>query len=92
MLSALSPASAVGAAPPAAIPDAVFTEVAVLGSTAYWHGEVAWLETTLGHTQSQLVLAREQYHLAMEELVLHSSRTVQRGSGGKGKGKAKVEK
>ncbi|KAN0128002.1 hypothetical protein V8E53_014179, partial [Lactarius tabidus] len=85
--SALSPASAAGAAPSVAIPEAVFTEVAVLGSAAYWRGEVVWLETTLGHTQSQLVLAMEQYRLAMEELVLRSSRTVQRGSSGKGKGK-----
>jgi hypothetical protein len=91
-LSAPSPASAAEAAPSAAIPEAVFTEVAALGSAAYWRGEVAQLETTLSHTQSQLVLAREQYHLVMEELVLHSSCTVQRGSGGKGKGKAKVEK
>jgi hypothetical protein len=91
-LSSLSPALAAGAAPSAAIPEAVFTEVAVLGSAAYWRGEVARLETTLGHTQSQLVLAREQYHLVMEELVLHSSRTVQQGSGSKGKRKAKAEK
>jgi hypothetical protein len=72
--------------------DAVFTEVAVLGSAAYWHNEVVQLETTLSHTQSQLVLAKEQYHLVMEELVLHSSHTVQQGSSGKGKGKAKAEK
>ncbi|KAN0136450.1 hypothetical protein V8E53_005818, partial [Lactarius tabidus] len=79
--SAPSPASAARAAPSVAIPEAVFTEVAALGSAAYWRGEVVQLETTLGHTQSQLVLAREQYCLSMEELVLRSSRTVQRGSG-----------
>jgi hypothetical protein len=90
--SALSPTSAARAAPSVAILEAIFTEVAVLGSAAYWCGEVVRLETTLGHTQSQLVLAREQYRLAMEELVLHSSHTVQQGSGGKGKGKAGAEK
>jgi hypothetical protein len=85
--SAPSPASAVEVAPPVALPDAAFAEVAALGSAAYWRGEIARLETTLSHTQSQLAFSREQYRLAMEELMLRSSRTARQGSGSKRKAK-----
>jgi hypothetical protein len=70
------------------LPTAVPSEFAAYGCASYWGGELARAEAAVATATAQVEAARQQYALALSELVVCS---LVRGSSDKGKGKAKED-
>jgi hypothetical protein len=70
------------------LPMAVPSEFATYSCALYWGEELARAEAAVATATTQVEAARQQYALVLSELVVHS---LVRGSGDKGKGKAKED-